>query len=130
MEADKKTVRTGAERFVTVIVGLAWGFFGAVNIVFSDSGSVWKFLAAVVVVSLVFLVMGIVAGIASPADGWKGGLWLGVPAVVLLAGFVVLEPNAVASVALTAVGSLAGACGGAAIGTILRRRMDGLRQES
>ncbi len=109
-----------AGKVAAVLAGFAWGFFGAVNVVFSDSGSRAEFLRAVALVAAVYFVLGFVAGALGPRTGWAWGLWIGIPGVALLVGYAFIERAALLNDVLVGVASLAAVCIGAALGGLTR----------
>ncbi|HWI60489.1 MAG TPA: hypothetical protein VNT75_01480 [Symbiobacteriaceae bacterium] len=112
----KKALLHGA----AVLVGLLPGFFLALNTVFSDTGSGGEYLLALVILALVYGVLGGIFGYFSRA--WQSGLWLGLPAVALVALYTVSEGQLpLINVAVVAVTLLAG-CGGAHAAARIRSR--------
>jgi hypothetical protein len=110
-----------AGKVAAVLAGLVWGFFGAVNVVFSDSGSRGEFLQAVALVAGVYFVLGFVAGALGPRTGWAWGLWIGMPGVALLAGYAFVERSALLNILFVGIASVAAVCIGAALGGLTRQ---------
>jgi hypothetical protein len=108
-------------RVAAVAVGLAWGFFGALNIVFSDAGSRAEFLQALATVAAVYFGLAFVAGVLAPRTGWMWGVWIAIPGLVLLAVYVLLESAALINAAIVGCASVFAACAGAALGGLIRR---------
>ena len=112
---------------VAVLFGVAWGFFGAFNIVFSDSGSRAEFLRAVALVAGIYLLLGFVAGLIGPRTGWVWGLWIGMPGVALLVVYAFMERAALLNDVIVAIASLAAACIGGLLGGLLRQPRGSVR---
>jgi hypothetical protein len=110
-----------AGKLVALLVGLGVGFFGALNIVFSDSGSRAEFLQAVAVLAGVYFALGFAAGVMGPKTGWLWGVLIAGPGVVFVAVYAVMERAMLINVAIVAAASLVAACAGAGLGALIRR---------
>lgn len=110
-----------AGKAIALLVGVAIGFFGAFNIVFSDGGSRAEFLQAVAVLAGVYFAVSFAAGVMSPGTGWAWGIWIGAPAVVFLLAYAVMERAALLNDLIVGITALTAACVGAALGSLVRR---------
>ncbi len=110
-----------AGKVFALLVGLGVGFFGAFNIVFSDSGSRAEFLQAVAVLAGVYFAVSFAAGVMGPKTGWVWGVVIAGPGVVFLVVYAFLERAMLINVAIVAIASLVASCVGAALGALIRR---------
>jgi hypothetical protein len=108
-------------RVVALLVGVAIGFFGAFNIVFSDAGSRAEFVQAVGMLAAVYFAVCFAAGVIGPKTGWEWGLWIGAPGAVLLVVYAFMERAMLLNDVIVGTVSLSAACVGAALGALIRR---------
>jgi hypothetical protein len=104
---------------LAIVFGIFFGFFGALNSVFSD-GELNERLLFIGVLLVIYGIFGIVWGFLIPKLSWKWGLFLGGPGALILLFFMILEFNPYFLVYMALI--LIMACGGAWGGSALRKR--------
>ncbi len=105
---------------LAIVFGFFFGFFGALNSVFSD-GELKERLVFIGVLLVIYGVLGLVWGFLIPKFTWKWGLFLGGPGALILLLFTLLEFNPYFLVYAALI--LVLACGGAWGGSVLRTRV-------
>lgn len=106
------TVSVLLSRVVALAFGLAWGFFVAFNVVFSDIFGTAEMLGAVTFVVGAYLVLGLGFGIVGHKTGQRFTVWLATPGALF--ALLMLSDNP-ARVAYT-LGVATGVIGGSVVG--------------
>lgn len=79
--------------FLAFAAGLVAAFFVVFNSLFSDVSSLNDRAATLVLTTVTYAVLGGVFGTFSRTQGWKWGLWVSLPAIVLVALYSTHEPE-------------------------------------
>lgn len=108
-------VRGIVARLVGFVLGALVGFFGSLNVVFSDGGSAERVTAILLVALAVGLISALVGAIDRGAD-WGVALWVWLPGAAMLAVYIALGEH---SAWLWAVFVAAVTFGTAVIGALL-----------
>lgn len=104
---------------LSVFVGVFIGFFGALLSVFTD-GSLNERLVVIALVLLVYFAVGGIFGFLLSRYSWKWGLYIGVPAVLILVFYSWDEFNIYYFIYMALILSLS--CLGAWAGSLFKRR--------
>ncbi|NLK65847.1 MAG: hypothetical protein GX289_12260 [Tissierellia bacterium] len=89
MNNDKKKL---ISIIVTIIIGIALGFFGVMVSVFSD-GSTYERLITILVILILYGVLSLIIGFIRPVRPWGHMLALSLPGVIMLIFYTIKEFN-------------------------------------
>jgi hypothetical protein len=76
-------LKKGLWSIIEFVTGILPGFFLVLNFAFSDVISSSERILSFLIVIVVYLVLGAAFGLAVSDMGWKSGIWLSLPAIVL-----------------------------------------------
>src|SRR5438552_13746548 len=108
---------------IAVIVAVFPAFFCVFNAVFSDVSSQGERLLTFALVFAAYAVLGLIFGYVWPGVSYWWGLWLGIPALLILIWYSTHEPGQILlHIAYIAV-TIASGCLGGYAGAWLRLRM-------
>jgi len=105
---------------VIAALGVLPAFFLVFNVVFSDGGGSAEISLAIILIGAVYLLFGGLAGFWT--GSWRSGLWLGAPALLIIALYSVRENHRLLLHAVVVTAALGPACLGAYAGGRLKVR--------
>jgi hypothetical protein len=76
-----------------LLAGAIPGFLLVFNSVFSDGGSAGERLVTFVLTAAAYALLGLLFGYAAPGRGWRWGVWIALPALLILALYGLREPG-------------------------------------
>jgi len=85
-------MKNGIAIFIAILLGIALGFFGVFNSVFTDGG-LGERLVTIVAILLIYAGLGALWGFASPERPWRWVLALSLPGLILLGLYMLKEFN-------------------------------------
>lgn len=114
-------MRKALVRILAIIIGLIPGFFIVFNSVFSDSnGSKGEWVTIVILIVASYGIPGLIFGYLSPKYSWRWGIWINIPAIVILTLYSFKEPNIILLSLFDLILTLLSACGASFLGAKLR----------
>jgi hypothetical protein len=78
---------------LAVIAGIPPAFFLVFNAIFSDGGSVPERIFSFFLVIMAYGILGLVFGLVRPRPSWRWGLWIGLPAFIIVVWYSYLEAD-------------------------------------
>lgn len=103
---------------VITLLGILPAFFLVLNVVFSDVGNQSELYGAIVLIGAVYLAFGALAGYWT--GSWRSGLWLGAPALLIIALYSLRENHRLLLHAAVVGAAVVPACLGAYAGERLK----------
>jgi MFS family permease len=79
--------------FLALCLGSVVAFFVVFNSIFSDVSSLGDRVATLILTAAVYSVLGAGFGAFFQASGWKWGVWISLPALVLVGWYSTHEPD-------------------------------------
>lgn len=107
---------------LVALFGAVLAFFVALNAVFSDAFGVAAYVGLMFYVLGTYAAVGFLFGAFAPARGATWGMWLAVPALLVLALYTFAEPGGAFWHVVVLVLAVIGGSLGAGIGAGIRRR--------
>lgn len=104
------------------MAGAFFGVFVVLNSLLGDAGSLLDRIVVFAQVAAVFAISGAVFGYLSPQNGWKWGLWLGGPSLVIIVLYNRREPAPLLYLLYVSIIFLT-ACAGANYGALRKTRL-------
>ena len=77
---------------ITLIIGIALGFFGVMVSVFSD-GSTYERIITILIILIIYGVLSLIIGFIRPVKPWGHMLALSIPGVLMLVFYTIKEFN-------------------------------------
>lgn len=82
--AMQRTMMVIVARLLALVLGLAWGFFVAFNMVFSDVFGVGEMIWAVAYVLIAYGLLGVLLGALERSTSWRWAFWIAPPGLLLV----------------------------------------------
>lgn len=111
---------------LAMIIGFVPAFFVVLNAVFTDhNGSVIERAVTFVLVVAAYGILGIVFGIFGPMTSWRWGIWISLPAAVLMLIYSIGEPGTIGLSILYLVLAVVSSCLTSLFSSIVVRKRKG-----
>jgi len=81
---------------LALIIGILPGFFLVFNFMFSDIISLNERILSFLIVIAAYLILGAAFGLAGSDIGWKWGIWISLPAVIIALAYSFSEAGTLA----------------------------------
>lgn len=83
-------------RFLAILIGVLPAFFIVFNSIFTDSnGSLAERMFTFVLVIVAYGVLGVVFGLVAPLASWRWGIWVSVPAALVVILYSIKETDGI-----------------------------------
>lgn len=107
---------------LALVTGILPGFFLVLNFMFSDIIASSERGFSFLVVIVVYLILGAAFGLASSDVGWKWGIWLSLPAIILASIYSFSESGTLMLNLLYSAASLGSSAAGSHLGAKLSKK--------